>query len=217
MLSLKPDWSTLLAPHLPEGSGPTVAALIGDTPVRIRVAKPRATKLGDYRPPHRSQWHRISVNGDLNPYAFLVTLIHEIAHLRVYEAYGRRAKPHGEEWKQSFRDLMIEVNKAVSLPSEVDQALQAYLQNPKASSCVDAGLVKALRGHDEDDGFMLLEELPPQAQFQTRNGRIFTLGERVRKRYRCTEIKSGKLYLVHPLAEVRHLPKSSQNETLAPH
>ena len=103
---------------------------------------------------------------------------------------------------------MAEVNKTVTLPPEIDQALNAYLENPKASSCVDADLVKALRKHDADDGFVLLEELPPKAMFETRNGRIFTLGERVRKRYHCTEKKSGKLYLVHPLAEVRHLPKS---------
>ena len=65
--------------RLPAGTATHVAELLGRLPVRLRIARPRRTKLGDHRPPGRG-WtmHRISINDDLNPYAFLTTLLHEM-------------------------------------------------------------------------------------------------------------------------------------------
>ncbi|HAD34265.1 MAG TPA: hypothetical protein DCF44_07170 [Chitinophagaceae bacterium] len=44
----------------------------------------------------------MSVNGNLNSYHFLITLLHEIAHMLVWEQFRNRVKPHGLEWKHVF-------------------------------------------------------------------------------------------------------------------
>jgi hypothetical protein len=72
--------------YLPPGTEPHVADLLGGLPLHVRLARPRRTKLGDHRPPGRG-WsvHRITINDDLNPYAFMTTLLHEIAHAAAWE------------------------------------------------------------------------------------------------------------------------------------
>ena len=44
---------------------------------------------------------------NLNPYRFLMTLVHEVAHLVAFQKYGRAIKPHGKEWKFTFQTLML--------------------------------------------------------------------------------------------------------------
>src|SRR6476660_1185740 len=70
--------------------------------VHHTVAKERKSILGDYRHRHGAQTHRISVNGNLNPYAFLITLLHELAHLLTFEKWGNKVSAHGKEWKTVF-------------------------------------------------------------------------------------------------------------------
>ncbi|MDZ7848645.1 MAG: hypothetical protein U5L96_18960 [Owenweeksia sp.] len=73
-------------------------ALLRSEPVMLKIVSPRKTKFGDYRfPQKRDPRHRISLNSNLNPFAFLITLIHEMAHLKAFKDYGHKIKAHGPE------------------------------------------------------------------------------------------------------------------------
>src|ERR1043165_2520842 len=76
--------------------------------VHLTVARERKSILGDYRHQTHDMNHRISVNGNLNKYAFLITLLHELAHLLTFEKFGNRVQSHGKEWKTIFGKLLAQ-------------------------------------------------------------------------------------------------------------
>jgi hypothetical protein len=55
----------------------------------------------------------------------------------------------------------------------------------------------------------MIEELPQQTLFKTSDGRIFQKGEQLRKRFKCVELKTKKLYLFSPVYEVETVEISS--------
>ena len=188
---------------LPAGTGDAVLTYLHQYKVHLTVAKERKSILGDYR--HRTHHtnHRISVNGNLNKYAFLVTLLHEIAHLLTFEEYGRRVQAHGREWKMIFSGLLKQFVENKVFPADVEYELLQSLHNPAASSCAEEGLLRVLRNYDErKDGHRLVEELPAGSIFRLKDGREFRKGEKLRKRFKCTEVATGKLYLFSPVYEV---------------
>lgn len=171
--------------------------------VHLTVARERKSILGDYRHRTPQQAHRISVNGNLNPYAFLVTLLHELAHLLTFEKWGNKVQSHGPEWKQTFGQLLAQFIQHKIFPTDIEQALVKSASNPAASSCADMGLLKSLRRYDvKKCSGKLVEELPVQALFKTADGRVFQKGEKARKRFKCVEVATGKLYLFSPVYEV---------------
>lgn len=192
-----------LTPFLPSGSEHYVAEFLIEKVVHFTVSKKRKTKLGDYRHPYEGKPHRISVNGDLNVYAFLVTTLHEMAHLTTYEKYGNRVKPHGEEWKNEFKSISKPIFEKAILPEDVQLALKNYLKNAKASSCSDDKLYRVLKRYDKTAG-ITLEELKTGAHFQL-NGKIFVKGKKLRTRFECEELSSQRKYRVLGLAEVEEL------------
>ena len=171
--------------------------------IQLRIKNPRLTKLGDYRPPTNENSHRISINRDLNPFAFLITFMHEVAHLLNFENAGPRVPPHGSEWKREFQLVSQPIIQQNLLPNDVHLALNRYLKNPKASSCTDAQLVRTLRLYDENSEWVLVEEIPTGLTFETQDGRRFTKLEKMRTRFRCTELQSGKIYLVPGLMQCK--------------
>ncbi|MNI76104.1 hypothetical protein D3C73_1323090 [compost metagenome] len=77
------------------------------------------------------------------------------------------------------------------------------MSNPAASSCSDLQLSRALKKYDADTTDILhVEQLPANANFKIKDGRRFTKGERIRKRYRCVCLDDKRVYLFNPLAEV---------------
>lgn len=195
-----------LRPYLPEGYEPMVAGLLTRYPVRFAITVPRSTKLGDYRPPFGTEkHHRISVNGNLNKYSFLITTLHEFAHLETFTRFGNRVKPHGEEWKQAYRDLLWPAIASGKLPKSIENALMKSLANIKASSCSDTQLSRVLRQFDtKTDDVLALEELPKNATFALQ-GRHFIKGELRRTRFLCEEIASKRNFLIHALATVNQI------------
>jgi len=172
---------------------------------RMRIKRKRHTKLGDYRPPQNGKGHFITINYDLNKYAFLITLVHEIAHLTNWDKHKNTVKPHGAEWKQDFRELMLPLLKQNIFPDDVHHAINQYMQNPAASSCSDLHLLRTLKRYDEKNNFVHLEDLPPQAKFKIANGLVFTKGEKRRTRFKCTEMRTNRIYLVSALMEVEQI------------
>lgn len=210
------DKISQLAVYLPDQAAPIIAHWIDAYQVQLKITRRRSSKLGDYRPPHRGQPHRISVNHDLNPYAFLVTLVHEFAHLVTWNHHGDKAFSHGKEWKGYFQKMMQPFLERDIFPPDIREALRHYLRNPAAASCTDLSLLRALRKYDQRDSNQVsVEQLPEGAVFalpgrraaagsrSPKNGlRVFRKGPRLRKRYRCIELESGRVYLFNPLAEV---------------
>ncbi|MCB9225364.1 MAG: sprT domain-containing protein [Crocinitomicaceae bacterium] len=195
-----------LRPFLPHGSEFYVAQFLVEKVVHFTVSKARKTKLGDYRQPWEGKPHRISVNGNLNTYAFLITTIHEMAHLTTFEKYGNRVQSHGYEWKEEFRILFQPIMEKDILPTDVTMAVNNYLRSAKAASCSDDKLYRVLRRYDKNRG-ILVEHLNEGDMFEIK-GKVFILGKRLRKRFECREYGTGRMYRVLGLAEIDQLLNS---------
>jgi len=147
--------------------------------------------------------HQITVNASLNKYRFLITLVHEIAHLVAFEQHGRRIKPHGLEWKRTFQHLMVPFIRPEVFPLQLLPIIANHFKNPKASSSTDARLSIALKAFDEDERKnSYVFELSEGSIFRLYNGRLFKKGKKKVKRYECVEMSTGRLYLFQPNAEV---------------
>ncbi len=198
--------SEVLQKYLPEHAVAPVFELIKTNSVHLKIVNERVTRHGDYRK-HPSGKHQITVNANLNKYRFLITLVHEIAHLAAFEHYGRQIKPHGVEWKMTFQRLMLPFVRPEIFPNAVLPLVANHFRNPTASSDTDARLAFALKQFDErkpDSAF--IHEVPSGSFFRIKNGMIFQKkGLRV-KRYECLEVKTGKLYLFNANAEVEIIP-----------
>jgi predicted SprT family Zn-dependent metalloprotease len=193
----------VLAQYIPGPAAPIIAKWIDYFQCEFKISRSRSTKLGDYRHPFRNEGHKISVNNNLNRYAFLVTTVHEFAHLLTWNDHRNKVKPHGEEWKHNFKRMMNPFLEQQIFPEDIRLAVVAYLNNPSAASCTDLKLSRALKKYDDRQlEAVHLEELPLHAVFSIKDGRKFKKEERIRKRYRCTCLDNGKIYLFNPLAEV---------------
>lgn len=193
-----------LKQYIPEQSFDGVMYYLQHYKVQLTVTRARQSVLGDYRHAHAGQNHRISVNGNLNKYAFLITLLHELAHLFTYERYGHRVQAHGKEWKQEFGKILAQFLQQQVFPADIASTLAQSLQNPAASSCADEKLLRVLKNYDPvKEGFYLLEQLPDGALFEIKGHRIFRKGEKIRKRIKCQETDTGKWYLFSPVYEVK--------------
>ncbi len=195
--------------YFPEGSILYCYELWNRYKIQFTVTKPRKSVYGNYRYFHGI--HRITVNGDLKPPAFLVTFLHEVAHLEVQEKYGRAHKPHGREWQDCFRNLLLPMIEAGIFEPETGQALLNHIQNPKSTSCSDPELHKLLSHKDQEafEGEMSVQELPPGSQF-VYDGRTFLLRSKMRTRYDCLELKTGRIFRFMGLARVRILDAERQ-------
>jgi SprT protein len=192
-----------LQQFLPPGTYQPVLHYLHFYKVHLTIARERRSILGDYR--HRTihHAHRISVNGNLNSYAFLITLLHELAHLLTFEKWGNNVQSHGQEWKQIFGQLLAQFIQHKTFPADIEAALLKSIANPAASSCADMVLLKTLRCYDtQKTTATLVEELPPDTLFKTHDGKVFQKGEKARKRFKCVELATGRLYLFSPVYEV---------------
>jgi hypothetical protein len=198
--------SEVLLKYLPEHAVESVFELIKTNSVHLKIVNERVTRHGDYRR-HPSGKHQITVNANLNKYRFLITLVHEIAHLAAFEKYGRNIKPHGNEWKITFQRLMIPFIRPEIFPNSVLPLVANHFRNPTASSDTDARLAFALKQFDErKPDIHFIHEVPSGSFFRIKNGKVFQKkGLRV-KRYECLELKTGKLYLFNANAEVEIIP-----------
>ena len=204
---------TVLGPHLPAAAIEHIVSLVQGNPISLLVVRKRTSKSGDFRAPHKNHPGRITVNGNLNQYAFLITLMHELAHQHTYLDYELALKkfslrrktrplPHGKEWKAKFRLLMQPHLNASVFPPDILPVVTQYLENPKASSSADHQLSKVLKRYDPPDLTVRLEELPFDAVFTIHGKRFFRKKEKVRTRFRCLCLKTNRVYLVSPGAPV---------------
>jgi hypothetical protein len=195
-----------LSTYLPSGADSLVLHYLQRYRVHLTITQKRQTVLCDYRHPVPGQSHRISVNGDLNPYAFLITILHELAHLITFEKWGPRVAAHGSEWKKCYGELLTALLDQVELPHDIHTALKTSLKNPAASSCAEESLMRVLKKYDPPrNGVCLIEQLQEGESFCIADGRVFEKGEKLRKRFKCRDLRSGAVYLFSPIYEVKRL------------
>lgn len=193
---------SILHKYIPEKAIPLISEWIYKFDFKLRIKKGRSSKYGDYRPPVNGQNHLITINYDMNKYAFLITLVHEIAHLSNWNKHKDTVKPHGEEWKLHYKLLMQQFLIPEIFPADVIMALRKYMNNPAASSCSDLHLLRVLKKYDDRQQTVLLEEISTGATFSYNKDRWFVKGEQIRKRFKCKEVKTNRIYLFNPLTEV---------------
>ncbi|HRG60070.1 MAG TPA: SprT-like domain-containing protein [Bacteroidia bacterium] len=203
------QYKKILSKFLPEQSVQTIAIWVRHYNFDLKITHSRSTKLGDYRSPFKGQRHKITINHNLNKFAFLITLVHEVAHLTAFEKFSHNIKPHGEEWKNEYKKLMQPFLNESILPMDVQIALKNYLINPAASSCADENLLRTLRKYDKpNESLVHLEDLPFKTIFKISGSRYFEKGEKLRKRYKCVELSTKRIYLFSPVAEVAPVQKT---------
>ncbi len=192
----------ILNEYLPEGSVEYVFQWIKDKSIHLKISKQRKTKLGDYRPPTHHPNHRISINHNLNKYSFLITFVHELAHLLVWEKKKNLVDPHGNEWKTEYRNLMQNFLYKQIFPEDIENTLAKSIINSRASSTSDLKLSRVLKKYDGPTDFIALEELDENTHFTIEGGRKFIKGPKQRTRYKCQNIDNKRFYFIHALVPV---------------
>jgi hypothetical protein len=186
----------ILQTHVPASAAEYCFNLWKISPFELKLSKSRQTKVGDFTSRRSKSHPRITLNNDLNPYLFLTTYVHEVAHLRVFLRYGNRVDPHGEEWKSAFVDLLIPLLWENVFPEKILHELRRHMVNPKASSFADTKLTEAFRLYDKSKTHAaVLSQLPEGSIFHLQ-GKYFKKGKLRRTRVLCKELKSKKDYLV---------------------
>jgi|TARA_R110002096_G_scaffold192564_2_gene374213 hypothetical protein len=190
----------VLAKYIPENALDLLMPLLKEDPIELKIKKPRRTKFGDYRFPKKGKRHQISINNNLNPFAFLITLLHEIAHLKAFVEFGNRIKPHGNEWQETFLKITQPFIQEKIFPDNLASVLEKSLKKGGASSCTDLDLFRELQKFEKSPKTSV-EEIPEGAIFRADNKMIFKKGAIARKRYKCKCLDNGREYMVHPLAK----------------
>ncbi len=203
----KPSLSDVLGKYIPRDATQHCADFIVKHSVKVKITKNRFSKYGDYQAPHNGLGHIITINHNLNKYAFLITLLHEFAHLVTHVKYKyKNILPHGREWKHEYHKLLTDYCYLVRFPKDILEALDAHACSPKAASCTDLHLQRVLRKYDSPDaGSKLLEELPDESLFLLNDGRKFKKGDKLRTRYKCIDMKTRSTYFISAVAEVTPL------------
>ena len=186
---------------VPEDSVDIVVRWITEYKVTLTITNSRQSVFGDYRWPQHNKGHRISVNGDLNAYAFLITFVHEMAHLTAWEKFRNTVASHGKEWKHEYKTLMDEFAGRKIFPADIRTAFKQHLVAPSHSHSIDETLMKVLRKYDKVKG-NYLSDLEEGSLFEYQR-KIYRKGKKLRKRFKCVEVKTHREYLFNPIAEVK--------------
>ena len=189
-----------LEKYIPHKSIHLIDTWIKELEVIVKISKSRTSKLGDFRV-LKSGGNQISINQDLNKYAFLITITHEIAHAFVWKEYKRSVKPHGKEWKNIFKMLMLNFINTDIFPEVILKPLGKHLKNSKASTSTDLKLTLALKKYDCNKKLIIADILDGET-FSVHNGKKFVKLYKIRKRYKCMEIESARIYLFNPLTTI---------------
>ena len=189
--------------YVPQEFASFCADLLVQYKVDLKVKRPRNTKSGDYRPPVQGRKkHEVTVNSDLNPYYFLLVYIHEMAHVKTWEDFGRKAEPHGEEWKRIFKEMAQPVLMSGLLSPDLQSALTKFFIKTPATFLSDTHLISVLRKYDKGDEIITLDAIPTGATFKLNNGLCLVKEARLRTWYLCKEVSTGRKFRVKGNAEV---------------
>lgn len=194
-----------LSKYLPEGASDFMVGLLMNYNVIIHVVNSRKTKSGDFRPSRNSTLpHRISLNSNLSPEAFLLILLHEIAHLITWEKFKRNVRPHGIEWKKVYAEILTDVTKAENISEEIKRSIGKYLQKGIKSTISDIEFIRNMNFSDGENPPVFVADIPFGTIFTLESGKSFKKGVKLRSRYKCICINNNRNYLVGAAARVIH-------------
>ena len=188
---------------IPLASVDYVKSLIYSENIVIKLKKTRKTKHGDFSV-NKNGLRLITINESLNKYRFLITLIHEISHYFTFKNYGKYIKPHGVEWKNTFRSLLLPVINSDVFPNDVLKTLAAYTKNPKASTDTDLNLSLTLNKYNNNQS-EYISSLSNGTVFKASNDRTYIMIKKLRKRYECMDVLTKKLYLFSPNVSINQI------------
>ncbi len=191
-----------IAPHLPEKWAEPIHTILAATPILVRVVRRRKSKHGDHRVTVSRGYSVITVNASGNPWQFVLTLLHEIAHAHVAHQCAHRAAPHGREWKHAFRQLLRD--HLHLFPSDLTDAVSDYSRDPLYSSDSHTALAAALRRHDTLDLRPTVQELSPGQMFSLNGKTVMTKERLLRTWFQC-RTTDGRIFRVSPTARVHAL------------
>ena len=181
----------ILSNHVPENAIHYCYDLWQKTPFHFRLANDRKTKLGDFKVNLKTDDFTISVNKSLHPYLFLITYVHEVAHLRTYLSYGKKVSPHGQRWQESFSATIKPLISDLIFPTSLIPLLEKHFEKPKATFYADVRLSKALLHYQNPSKGIKVDELNPGDEFLW-NGQKYEFLKRRRTRALCKS--NDKLY-----------------------
>lgn len=156
--------------------------------IELNVVDSRKTKLGDWR--FKNNRHIITINNDLVPEQFFMTLVHELAHATTWNKYMGSVKPHGKEWKHEFRTYMLPLLVGY-FPPEVEEALRDHMKNPSACSGRSLAVAKAI---NQESTFV--EDVPIGITFKLKSGLLLEKVEKKKTRWMCKQQSTGKYFMV---------------------
>ncbi len=187
-----------LEKYLPENTLPYLKIWFADYYIHIKITRNRNSKLGDYRKlPDGS--HEITINSTLVPQLFFFVLTHELAHLIAFEKYGRRISPHGNEWKETFRKMLLQSLDVYE--ENLRPIIVEFSKSPKANFMASPDLVKYFHIEGQDDTLVFIETLKKGDFFVYRNEKYLLEGL-IKKNYLCRQLDTGRKYSFKPLARV---------------
>jgi len=168
--------------------------------VQFILSKPRKTKLGDYRAIPNESLFIVTVNNNLNPVQFLITVLHELAHHFTWMKHKSIAKPHGKEWKQEYQRVFIPVLTNEHVDKPLKRMLASHLKNPKASSYSDVHLNEFLTSNFNESIKRVIDA--PMDEPFVLGKRTFVKEKKLRTRFLCTDLANNKKYLIHGHTEL---------------
>jgi len=199
----KSDFFDHISAYIPDKSVDTIYNIFNKYSVLLVISGPRKSKLGDFRILKKKYKYQISVNGDLNKYEFLITLLHELSHLLIWDEYKNAVKPHGPEWKMSFSFLIGKMLSEEVFPKDLDIILKKEIKSKRLNfTNNNSKLARALESYSENIKYVRLEDIADNSKFTLTTGKKMIKGTKLRTRYKCREISSGRLYYVHKLAKI---------------
>jgi hypothetical protein len=193
----------ILKKYLPPPAVSYCSDLIIHYKLHLHIEVERKDRLGDYSP-HLGLGNRISINHNLNPYDFLITFMHELAHFTAHKKYGNDHQAHGPEWKEEFKIRMRPVVQNKFFPPDLEVPLIRHMRKPAYTHTGDVELMKALRHYDPITDEVILDELATGSLFKIgKRGRVrMVKGDKRRTYIKCLAPDSGREYLVHAVTRV---------------
>jgi len=179
-----------------------IGSLFNEYQFLLRITSPRRTRLGSFKGVRYGTRPVIQINADLKQYSFLLVFLHELAHLAVMKQYGRKARPHGDEWKNAYRNLVQPFLAEQVFPPLLTAELARYFIKTPATFHRDTRLINILASVEGGSEILTVNDVPLNGIFTLTNGRQFVKIEKLRTRYKCFCPATKKYYLVPKSAQV---------------
>ena len=154
--------------------------------ILLEYSDPRKTKLADWR--LRDGKQKITINYDLHPVQFFITLCHEIAHGITWNQYKRSVAPHGKEWKNNFRNVILPLLVG-HFGENNEKVIKDVMKNPKA-----AGIPSEIRAITNPNQYTV-DNIHMGVMFPF-DGKMLTKIYKKRTKWVCLEPSTGKQWIV---------------------